>query len=117
MGFTVGVAFQKGHTLTTGLFRFIRHFSYTGAILTLIGWALVFRSLIGVGLAVMMALLLAERQHGGNAEIGQSPSHQRDMGDGEQRGAEEQGRFLKCPRGFAHAVAHVASSPVDCNLT
>ena len=60
--FSVWVAIQHDHRLeTTGLYRFIRHPSYTGAALTLLGWALTFRSAIGLVLAAMMALLLISR--------------------------------------------------------
>lgn len=50
------VAIQRGHTLvTTGIYRVIRHPSYLGLLLTALGWALGFRS--GVGL-LLLALLL-----------------------------------------------------------
>jgi protein-S-isoprenylcysteine O-methyltransferase Ste14 len=50
------VAIQPGHTLvTTGVYRLTRHPSYLGLLLTALGWALCFRS--GVGL-VLWALLL-----------------------------------------------------------
>ena len=50
------VAIQPGHTLvTTGIYRVIRHPSYLGLLLTALGWALAFRS--GVGL-VLLALLI-----------------------------------------------------------
>jgi protein-S-isoprenylcysteine O-methyltransferase Ste14 len=50
------VAIQSGHTLvTTGIYRVIRHPSYLGLLLTALGWALGFRS--GVGL-LLCALLL-----------------------------------------------------------
>jgi len=60
--FTVWVAIQDDHRLqTTGLYRFVRHPSYTGAILTLLGWALTFRSLPGLLLAASTIPLLASR--------------------------------------------------------
>jgi protein-S-isoprenylcysteine O-methyltransferase Ste14 len=60
--FTVWVAIQEDHRLeTTGLYRFIRHPSYTGAILTLLGWALTFRSIPGLLLAASAVPLLASR--------------------------------------------------------
>ncbi len=43
------VAIQPGHTLeTAGLYRYIRHPSYLGLVISLIGWSLVFRSLLGL---------------------------------------------------------------------
>ncbi len=60
--FTVWVAVQEDHRLeTTGLYRFVRHPSYTGAILTLVGWGLTFRSLPGLLLAMLAVPLLASR--------------------------------------------------------
>ncbi|HUO54408.1 MAG TPA: isoprenylcysteine carboxylmethyltransferase family protein [Rhodoblastus sp.] len=51
------VAIQPGHRLVTdGIYRFIRHPSYLGLMLNLIGWALAFRS--GLGL-IVAALALA----------------------------------------------------------
>lgn len=62
--FTVWVAIQEGHLLVTdGLYRFVRHPSYTGALLTVFGWALVFRSDIGLMLAGIMIPLLISRIH------------------------------------------------------
>jgi protein-S-isoprenylcysteine O-methyltransferase Ste14 len=49
------VAIQEGHELVTGgLYRVIRHPSYLGLLLGLLGWALVFRS----GIGVLVSLLL-----------------------------------------------------------
>jgi protein-S-isoprenylcysteine O-methyltransferase Ste14 len=60
--FSVWVAVQVEHHLeTTGLYRFLRHPSYTGALLTLFGWALTFRSGIGLILAATMVLPLISR--------------------------------------------------------
>ena len=51
--FSVWVAIQDGHRLaTTGLYRWMRHPSYAGAILTLLGWAMVFRSALGLALVL-----------------------------------------------------------------
>jgi len=46
------VAIQPGHELvTTGLYAHIRNPSYLGLLIGLVGWALAFRSLIGLALA------------------------------------------------------------------
>jgi protein-S-isoprenylcysteine O-methyltransferase Ste14 len=53
--FTWPLATQRGHEmLTTGFYRFIRHPSYSGALIGGVGWVLLFRS--GVGL-VLIAML------------------------------------------------------------
>jgi protein-S-isoprenylcysteine O-methyltransferase Ste14 len=60
--FSVWVAVQEEHALvTTGLYRLVRHPSYTGALLMLLGWALAFRSLMGVAIVAMMAVVLLAR--------------------------------------------------------
>jgi protein-S-isoprenylcysteine O-methyltransferase Ste14 len=60
--FTVWVTIQNDHELVTDrLYRHLRHPSYTGAILTLLGWALVYRSGVGILIAAAMALLLISR--------------------------------------------------------
>ena len=52
---SVWVAVQDDHLLvTTGLYRFIRHPSYVGALLAVFGWALAFRS----GAGLLLALLI-----------------------------------------------------------
>jgi len=55
------VAIQPGHRLATeGIYRRIRHPSYLGLLLGSLGWALAFRSAIGVGLvALLLPPLLA----------------------------------------------------------
>ena len=55
------VAIQPGHELlTTGLYRAIRHPSYLGLLVNVLGWALAFRSLAGVLLtAALVPPLLA----------------------------------------------------------
>ena len=51
------VAIQQGHRLVThGPYRIIRHPSYLGLIVTLLGWSLAFRS--GVGLLLVALTLL-----------------------------------------------------------
>jgi protein-S-isoprenylcysteine O-methyltransferase Ste14 len=56
------VAIQPGHELvTTGPYRHVRHPSYLGMMLGLVGWALVFRSSIGLVVAVLGIPLLVER--------------------------------------------------------
>jgi protein-S-isoprenylcysteine O-methyltransferase Ste14 len=60
--FTVLVAIQENHRLvTTGLYRFVRHPAYLGAIVGALGWVLVFRSGIGLLLVPMVGLLLLFR--------------------------------------------------------
>jgi protein-S-isoprenylcysteine O-methyltransferase Ste14 len=60
--FSAYVAIQERHELvTTGPYRLIRHPSYLGAILGFLGWALVFRSVLGLALLVPAWLLLQER--------------------------------------------------------
>jgi protein-S-isoprenylcysteine O-methyltransferase Ste14 len=52
---SVWVAVQEDHRLvTSGLYRFIRHPSYVGAFLAVFGWALAFRSVIGLLLALLI---------------------------------------------------------------
>ncbi len=56
------VAIQPGHQLvTTGLYSMIRNPSYLGMIILGVGWALAFRSLVGVALAVLMIVPLVAR--------------------------------------------------------
>jgi protein-S-isoprenylcysteine O-methyltransferase Ste14 len=59
--FTGLVAIQEGHRLqTTGLYRHVRHPSYTGALLYMAGYVLVFRCWLGLLLvAATLAVLLA----------------------------------------------------------
>jgi protein-S-isoprenylcysteine O-methyltransferase Ste14 len=58
------VAIQPGHQLKTdGLYRYIRHPSYTGLLITMIGWVLVFRSAIGLLLNIPLFLLLLSRMN------------------------------------------------------
>jgi protein-S-isoprenylcysteine O-methyltransferase Ste14 len=66
--FSMFVAVQRNHRLKTdGLYRFLRHPSYFGALLVMTGWALVFRSAIGLLLTAAMcvpiiALIRAEEE-------------------------------------------------------
>jgi protein-S-isoprenylcysteine O-methyltransferase Ste14 len=56
------VAIQPGHTLvTSGIYRFIRHPSYLGLLTALIGWALIFRSAIGLLFAALTVPVLLAR--------------------------------------------------------
>jgi protein-S-isoprenylcysteine O-methyltransferase Ste14 len=58
------VAIQPDHTLvTTGIYSVIRHPSYLGLFVTSLGWALAFRSGVGVLLAVLTIPLLVARIH------------------------------------------------------
>jgi protein-S-isoprenylcysteine O-methyltransferase Ste14 len=58
------VAIQEGHELETGgLYRVIRHPSYLGLLLGLFGWALVFRSLIGVLVSLLLIPPLVARMN------------------------------------------------------
>jgi protein-S-isoprenylcysteine O-methyltransferase Ste14 len=56
------VAIQPGHELVTdGPYRYLRHPSYLGMLLGLIGWALVFRSSVGLLATALGLLLLVDR--------------------------------------------------------
>lgn len=56
------VAIQPGHQLvTTGIYHRIRHPSYLGLLLAMLGWALTFRSVVGVLLAASMIPPLVAR--------------------------------------------------------
>jgi protein-S-isoprenylcysteine O-methyltransferase Ste14 len=58
------VAIQPGHRLKTdGLYRYIRHPSYTGLLVSMIGYVLVFRSIIGLLLSIFLFLLLLSRMN------------------------------------------------------
>ncbi|MBV9116436.1 MAG: hypothetical protein JOY63_03615, partial [Acetobacteraceae bacterium] len=57
--FSPVVAIQPGHQLKTdGLYRLVRHPSYTGLLVNALGWALAFRSALGLILAVLLFLPL-----------------------------------------------------------
>ncbi len=56
------VAIQPGHELVTGgVYRFIRNPSYLGLLIASLGWALAFRSGVGVLLAVLLVPPLVAR--------------------------------------------------------
>src|SRR5215467_2884688 len=56
------VAIQPGHTLvTTGIYGVIRHPSYLGLLVNTLGWALAFRSGVGVLLTALMLVPLIAR--------------------------------------------------------
>lgn len=58
------VAIQSGHTLvTTGIYRVLRHPSYLGLLLTALGWALGFRSAVGLLLVALVIPPLLSRIH------------------------------------------------------
>jgi protein-S-isoprenylcysteine O-methyltransferase Ste14 len=56
------VAVQPNHKLKTdGIYKHVRHPSYTGLILAMIGWVLIFRSTIGLALNIPLFLALRSR--------------------------------------------------------
>ena len=56
------VAIQPGHTLvTTGIYGVIRHPSYLGLLVNSVGWALAFRSGLGLLLTALMMLPVVAR--------------------------------------------------------
>ena len=58
------VAIQPGHTLvTTGIYHRIRNPSYLGLLVSSLGWALTFRSGVGVVLTALMVPPLVARMH------------------------------------------------------
>ena len=60
--FSIFVALQPDHLLQTdGFYRFVRHPSYLGALLAMAGWALVFRSVIGLFLTAAMCVPIIAR--------------------------------------------------------
>jgi protein-S-isoprenylcysteine O-methyltransferase Ste14 len=62
--FTGLVAIQEGHRLETGgLYRLVRHPSYAGLLLTMAGYALVFRCWLGLLLVAAMLPVLVARMN------------------------------------------------------
>ena len=56
------VAIQPGHELVShGPYRYVRHPSYLGGMLGFVGWALVFRSAVGLAAAALGLLVLVQR--------------------------------------------------------
>jgi len=56
------VAIQEHHELvTSGIYRYLRHPSYLGALLGFAGWALIFRSSLGLLLVVLGSTVLIAR--------------------------------------------------------
>jgi len=56
------VAIQKGHQLVTdGIYKFIRHPSYLGLLVNMLGWGLVFRSGVGVVLTALTVPVILAR--------------------------------------------------------
>ncbi len=58
------VAIQEGHTLVTnGIYGVIRHPSYLGFVVNALGWALAFRSGVGVLLTALLLIPLVARMN------------------------------------------------------
>jgi protein-S-isoprenylcysteine O-methyltransferase Ste14 len=58
------VAIQPGHQLVTGgIYGVIRHPSYLGALVNALGWALAFRSSVGVAIAALLIPPLVARMN------------------------------------------------------
>jgi protein-S-isoprenylcysteine O-methyltransferase Ste14 len=66
------VAIQPGHELVTdGLYRRIRNPSYLGLLISTLGWALAFRSLVGVLLTALLVVPLVARMRSEEALLGE----------------------------------------------
>src|SRR5215475_2414373 len=58
------VAIQPGHTLETGgIYRVVRNPSYLGMLIMMLGWALSFRSIVGLLFTVALLIPLIARIH------------------------------------------------------
>jgi protein-S-isoprenylcysteine O-methyltransferase Ste14 len=65
------VAIQPGHALvTSGIYRLIRHPSYLGLLVNSLGWALAFRSVVGVLLTALTLVPLLARIRAEEALLG-----------------------------------------------
>lgn len=66
------VAIQPHHELVTnGLYRRIRNPSYLGLLISTLGWALAFRSIIGVLLTALLVVPLVARMHAEEELLGE----------------------------------------------
>ena len=66
------VAIQPGHELVTdGLYRYIRNPSYLGLLIGTLGWALAFRSIIGILLTALTVIPLVARMQAEEALLGE----------------------------------------------
>ena len=66
------VAIQPDHALVTdGLYRRIRNPSYLGLLISTLGWALAFRSLIGILLTALLVVPLVARMNAEEALLGE----------------------------------------------
>ena len=62
--FSAVVAIQEHHELvTSGPYRRVRNPSYLGGLISLVGWALVFRSVVGLLLVLPFLWILVSRMH------------------------------------------------------
>jgi len=66
------VAIQPNHELVTdGLYRHIRNPSYLGLLISTLGWALAFRSIIGLLLTALLVVPLVARMQAEEALLGE----------------------------------------------
>lgn len=60
--FSIFLTIQEGHRLVTdNIYKYVRHPSYTGLLVRSFGWALVFRSLLGLGAWLLLVVFLLKR--------------------------------------------------------